>query len=299
MALVVMLNIFSGRPNPVWLLSEEQSRELLGRISSIQVETSVKAGYVNGGFGYQGFSITSAFSSSSVTGFDLHINGGIVDPGTRAASRFDEARALESWLLSTASDVVDQETRNEVQEALSAPAEDVLRARLSPPRESEAIELVEALMGGAIDAPTFKPELWLDDCTRKKNNCYNYALDKITNSYAQPGRAYVASIVNGRDACYQVKAAAQTDGLEVAKTGLPPLDRGLGWYVALAVKSGSNEYHWFRQDSDGYWSHKLGKLNPSRTDARGKIIRDPEHCDRFNYDHFCGYMVAKHGLLIT
>src|SRR6185369_6153615 len=114
MALVVMLNVFSGRPNPVWLLSEEQAGELLRRISSVEVETPVKAGYVNGGFGYQGFSITSTFNSSSVTDLDLHINGGIIDPGARAVSRFDEARTLESWLLSTASDAVDQETRKEV-----------------------------------------------------------------------------------------------------------------------------------------------------------------------------------------
>ena len=61
--------------------------------------------------------------------------------------------------------------------------------------------------------------------------------------------------------------------------------------------------HFYRQDSDGYWSHKPGKEEVRRTDASGKLITDPETADRNydtsndnqnnetdnNYYKFCGY----------
>ena len=57
--------------------------------------------------------------------------------------------------------------------------------------------------------------------------------------------------------------------------------------VALVVSEG--DYHWYRQDADGLWSHKRG-LNPvERTDYSGKLIIDPCIADRGDYTQFLGY----------
>lgn len=57
------------------------------------------------------------------------------------------------------------------------------------------------------------------------------------------------------------------------------------------------DYHWYRQDSDGLWSHKPGQLAVTRYDATGtNLIIDPQTADRNNlnsggayYYYFCGY----------
>ena len=64
--------------------------------------------------------------------------------------------------------------------------------------------------------------------------------------------------------------------------------------VALCIDL-YNDYHWYRQDADGLWSHKLADLSVSRTDASGKMIIDPEEANRdypqngVNYSIFYGY----------
>lgn len=57
--------------------------------------------------------------------------------------------------------------------------------------------------------------------------------------------------------------------------------------VALVVSE--EDYHWYRQDADGLWSHKRG-LNPvERTDYSGNLIIDPYIADRGSYTEFLGY----------
>jgi len=63
--------------------------------------------------------------------------------------------------------------------------------------------------------------------------------------------------------------------------------------VALVISPGV-DYHWYRQNSDGTWSHKLAS-NPSQNcDSDDDLIYDPEYCNReysygLNYTQFCGF----------
>ncbi|MBQ8039291.1 MAG: hypothetical protein IJ274_05400, partial [Lachnospiraceae bacterium] len=62
--------------------------------------------------------------------------------------------------------------------------------------------------------------------------------------------------------------------------------------VALVAGVGNNgtpDYHWYRQDSDGLWSHKQGTTPIKRTDYSGDVIIDPEYADRGGYTEFLGY----------
>lgn len=66
--------------------------------------------------------------------------------------------------------------------------------------------------------------------------------------------------------------------------------------IGLGMDEGQ-DYHVYREDSDGLWSHKDGANKVKRYDAEGLAIWDPKTAARdyrpngsfLNYDKFCGY----------
>jgi len=132
--------------------------------------------------------------------------------------------------------------------------------------------------------PSYTPEYWNKNsyiCTN--NNCYNYACNKRTDTIAQPGRA------GGHELSYptveKVTAAVLRDGLEKGKkTGT--LEDGK---ARVAVYLSSFDYHWYRQDSNGYWSHKASSKYATNYDDIGQKITDIEKADRGNYKTLVGY----------
>ncbi|MRS03108.1 hypothetical protein EG832_07785, partial [bacterium] len=107
--------------------------------------------------------------------------------------------------------------------------------------------------------PEYNPGEWNDGGTiQYNNNCYNYGCDRKTNTYAQPGRAHGIIITqNDLNDCKAVKNGAQADGLKTVEC-----DKGCGCekcqhQVALVVPPGY-DYHWYRKDRNGRWSHKMG-----------------------------------------
>lgn len=67
----------------------------------------------------------------------------------------------------------------------------------------------------------------------------------------------------------------------VAKSG--------NWVVALVYATDGTDYHWYRRNDDGTWSHKPGSTPIISWDASGNTITDPATCDRGIYDGFLGY----------
>lgn len=61
------------------------------------------------------------------------------------------------------------------------------------------------------------------------------------------------------------------------------------WVVALAYATDGTDYHWWRKNDDGTWSHKPGSTPIIHWDASGNTITDPGNCDRGIYDGFLGY----------
>jgi hypothetical protein len=98
-------------------------------------------------------------------------------------------------------------------------------------------------------------------------------------------------------ACPNVQTAAQADGLVPVANFTNPLTAGHGWYVALVIWP-NVDYHWYRQDKNGCWSHKPGSTAARNTDYSGHTISDPRTCNRGPYTNFCTYMVTKRGLVI-
>jgi hypothetical protein len=123
------------------------------------------------------------------------------------------------------------------------------------------------------------------------NNCYNYATNYRTDTFAQPGRASSAQYTTLT--CAAVKAAAIKDDLinwSTANNRCPTE----GHLVALVVGPGW-DYHWYRKGRNGRWSHKPGGGAATNLDNSGAIITDPRTADRGSYINFCTFMIVKHG----
>ena len=157
-------------------------------------------------------------------------------------------------------------------------------------------------------------------------NCYAYALNiygDLYNDRLQPGylsgkyyNAYSGSIQNKIISAFKEDLKKISKDLHYnRKNYLTMWDYkyfgpvyGSGYCVALVLsisKSGYyKDYHWYRQDKDGYWSHKRGLLPVTNLDASGKKIKDPKKADRnysssggLNYNVFVGYFkIYRYGI---
>lgn len=151
--------------------------------------------------------------------------------------------------------------------------------------------------GACCRIPAYEPSFWNDAGTvQYNNNCYNYGNNKRTDTYAQPGRRS-GDYPNPME-CAEVSAAAVSDGLEaLPASGLCPDDKVK---VALFVDpdNPNQDYHWYRLDSDGMWSHKPGGGPATILDQSGDPITNPETADRsypaydLDYTDFCGYFCS-------
>jgi len=151
------------------------------------------------------------------------------------------------------------------------------------------------------DDPTqvhYDPSRDDDGCFLKEqyyNNCYDYANDVVTNTFAQPGRGSGVCPPNARpcvkNTCEDVKNAAISDGLEWVGTELPTSLPPKGHYVSLHIWPNSN-FHWIRMDADKYWSHKPGGTRVRNVDNDYKKITDPGKANFAPWTQHCGYMLA-------
>ena len=142
---------------------------------------------------------------------------------------------------------------------------------------------------GVCTVPFYLPERWNDFSTvLSSNNCYNYANDEVTMTFAQPGRACGEQY--GEISCAAVMAAALCDGL--VELPDPQGACPAGTHRAHIVVAPGWDYHWYRQDDDGLWSHKPGGTPATDLDNSDELITDPEQADTGNYTDHCGYLCA-------
>lgn len=280
MALIVMLHVFSGRPDPVWTISDDDASQFTERVESMKDVSNVKLAAL-GGLGYRGFSV-----QSSTSPLNARVFGGTVDLGLQAPTFVAGDRDLETYLLSTAP-------------ALSGDVATHVRSSIGLPWNPEAANLkvgVSCPVCQAADAPPYNPSLWNIPSVQPYNNCYNYANNQITNTFAQPGRATGNPITS--DSCPGVQPSAISDGLTLSNNFASPLAPGQGWYVALVIWP-NIDYHWYRQDNVGCWSHKPGSGAATNLDNSGNAISDPQTCDRGPYSVFCTYMITNKSVTIS
>ncbi len=107
-------------------------------------------------------------------------------------------------------------------------------------------------------------------------------------TFAQPGKAsgcYPWSLN-----CTNVYAAAECDGLVGISSGTDPCPGDM--HRVYLVTWPGRDYHWYREDTDGMWSHKPGSTPATNRDGSGQLIPNPEYADIGMYTDRCGFMCA-------
>lgn len=283
MGTTVTVDVFSGRPNPSFVLDDQQEHELRSRLAGLNQPTTQRPSGALGGLGYRGF-LVGGEPRHPGTAFGLRLHEGIIDQGPHAPNLLDGSD-IESWLLSLSRPHLAPDVHTHVRQ--SAAARNVFALALQPGGACPPVT--------AADAPAYNPATWNAPTTQPHNNCYNYANNQITNSFAQPGRAHgIGPLVMN---CASVQGGATADGLNSCANFAAALAPGRGWYVALVIWPGQ-DFHWYRQDDLGCWSHKPGATPARNYDNAGGAIPDPKTCNRGPYTQFCTYMTTTTGVKI-
>ncbi len=162
--------------------------------------------------------------------------------------------------------------------------------------------------------PTFEPERYNNDpAVYKSHNCYSYSMNVLDPVLVvkcrQEGncrqRFHQPGALNGdrfalnkteRRTCAMVEKLQKADVPEIERTDFYTKCPAGKSKIALVVDPGE-DYHYYRQDADGMWSHKDGSNKVKRFDALKNPIFNPEYAARdyrwqnsdLNYEDFCGF----------
>lgn len=259
MGIIIELHIFSGVENPKWVPGVEQEKAILAALDTPMVHSQEEVPFDVLGLGYRGFELTINEEDKSRT---VRVFAGRVYVDDLRETFINSK--LEDILLETFTQYRDKEFITGIKEDIDSAGE----------------RLAIALTYNK--GPVFDPAKWNSNGhIKKNNNCYNYASDRITNTFAQPGRGGGA-IFKGLY-CSNVQRGVRTDGwgFSVKKDDERAYD-----FVRLVVWE-QNDFHWYRLDSNGLWSHKPGSTNAINTDNAGKLISDPKTCNRGRYKTLC------------
>lgn len=132
---------------------------------------------------------------------------------------------------------------------------------------------------------------------RYMDTCYTYAmrdLDPLRDTRKIPGGPG-----QGSSTCNQMIKDIQQDYPE--KGVYPAQDCPPGYYKIAPYIDPSQDYfefHFYREDSDGNWTHKMGiEGSPTHLDAGGQPITNPSLADRdygnLNYTLECPTLCVK------
>ncbi|KYK28759.1 MAG: hypothetical protein AYK19_05550 [Theionarchaea archaeon DG-70-1] len=298
--LQITVDIFSGRPNPSWVVDEKEAKDVLKEITTNR-EVVAEVGSGHQGLGYRGvlleplaedmrdeYNLPSSFMIANGGSGDekkgLEIAKRMVDNMPRYSARDETIAALTP---------LDEELRGFLLEQMTAFPKVMAREIPKPVRVTEPDEpKVEERAAKVcyIELCRFNPGFWNNDpYVRQNNNCYNYGRNCRTDTFAQPGRAS-GSPVPFPPTCDSVTKGALSDGAHRRYDCFPDSEKPR-WFMAMAIWPG-RDYHWYRKSSEGFWGHKPGGTAARNYDNSGRVIYDPQTCNRGGYTDFCGYFYA-------
>ncbi|WP_307204025.1 hypothetical protein [Nocardioides zeae] len=271
----VELDIFSGRPNPVWSLNAAEAAEFAQRLGDGTVPV-VPVNVDSGQLGYRGYIMTATGHDADelrrqgkATTFRVHAH--------MAQAGYD--LAAEEFLLGAL------ERSDGVSEAEAGVLSEAVRWDL----EESHPEVASAAAACSLLYTSWNDFSFWNGSRRPNNNCYNYAANYASNTFAQPGRQGGGTFTQMTAA--NIKAAMHRDGWRLDCIGG-------NLRVALVIWPGV-DYHFYRQNLNGStvrWCHKPGQTAARNTDNSGRYITNPQTCDRGNYTTWGGAHVFSNGV---
>ena len=141
----------------------------------------------------------------------------------------------------------------------------------------------------------YEPSLWNISSVMPYVNCYSYAFNNQMN-WMNPGSNSIGTItqasISRENILTYIQADAAQLGFVFEEIAYDACCTSGSYKVALVIDPGT-DYHWYRQNPDGTWSHKPGRSAVVNHDASGQLIYNPQIANRdysdINYTDFVGF----------
>ncbi|NUP39357.1 MAG: hypothetical protein HOY76_20660 [Streptomyces sp.] len=320
MSVRITIDMFSGRPNPSWTVQDPDAISELLRLFHRHRAGIAEPFTGFTGLGFRGIrvEVTDDVGLPGLPRVFEVAGGGADDPfaSGELAERLLETMPDEAAPPLTESpdqggggaDVVREAVRKAIQGSVRRAVDGTtgFEPPEQPPDEALAAEVQEQLdeityrtADCAWDSAVYQPDFWLDPSVCLSNNCYNYAINVVTNTRAQPGRAHGFTLSPGFSNS-EVRIGAQQDGVHVRGDCQPPGTRRY-WLAMLTGYSaeGFRDFHWYRYNYEGFWSHKPGLDVVRNFDNSGVVITNPQTSNNGGYTEWGGIFLSHDWVTIA
>ncbi|KAL4219739.1 hypothetical protein ACF0H5_020153 [Mactra antiquata] len=262
----VTLDVYSGREDPKWEI--DHTSPFYSRIE--KTYKSVPSTPLCNHLGYRGFLVKTTRTYGRKGSWTVGCN---------------RNKELEDMLLKSCPHSLRKAVIDAVTKATHG------KGKYKLPRRPQKRKKVD----NQVCTTRFEPHVWNVMEVIEDNNCYNYATNRRTDTMAGPGRGSGSEVFE-EDEIYAepVLAGCVRDGL-TRLNGPNPGDECL---MVLVIWPGY-DYHFYRLDDNGFWSHKPGETEAKDTDEDGERIGNIEEANHGLYTVFAGYLGCGRNVTIN
>ncbi len=300
MSVKVTIDIFSGRPNPELVLTAKEAKAFFKNVSPTGAmrKASANTPAAPEHLGLRGIQVEQVKAVASDLPGSFYLSHETMYSGGKSAAMKDMSTMenLQKFIIENAKKIT---LEGKVKDFLK-----IYKESLKESFETRANTAAPAVEAAAILAtcacgPIYEPTWWNNNPTIKgNNNCYNYACNHRTDTFAQPGRA-TGNMYTSLSGCSVAagQKSAKTGSISDALIDTPLANNqcpAKGHLVALVIWPGA-DFHWYRKGLDTRWTHKPGSTAVTNLDNAGAIITDPRTANRGGYTQFCTFMNVQHG----
>lgn len=303
----VEVDVFSGRPNPVWIITDtDEAKDLLGAVGESRGAVA-KPGAGFTGLGYREIrlsligddeprrkGVAREFAVGSIAATDRRATRDLARRVLDGMTRYKDTRLMQHEITPLSGALLEF-VREQMDRLFEKPPRKPPRPPKPPSSPLRTTVRDAKCEKCEYEVSQYNPGFWNVPAVQPHNNCYNYARNWRTDTFAQPGRAHGAQ--TGTMKCANVTTAAMADGLKKRCDCLPVSE----WprrLMALVIAP-NWDYHWYREQRGGFWGHKPGPTAARNVDSNGALVVNPETAARGPYTDFCGYFYAGKSVVIN
>jgi len=297
MKIKLTVDIFSGRPNPTITLEGAQAKKIMADLKpteKFQVNSDATTPEPNQ-LGYRGVVIEQLDEVATDMPSIIRVTPDRLYGADSSAATKDDS--FEKHIFDQLSKMKNIGNKKQFQAFLE---DSINRFKLESSLVTtiDPIIIAQPIPTACKCAPPHEIAWWNVPSIQPFNNCYNYATNYRTNTFAQPGLASALKYTSLSGCTVAAGQRSAKDGAVADCLIDTPLANNTcpanGHLVALVVAP-NFDYHWYRKGPDGKWSHKPGSTAATLKDNAGNAISDPRTASRGPYTQFCTFMQVIHG----